>query len=84
VLLEKESEMRHENQIPNVVDLAYQIIQLHQQVEYLKEENEGLREYRQKYSDLLNSSLDHSREMTANILIGILAKSEREVAREVK
>jgi hypothetical protein len=58
----------HDFKSVSVVDFAYQIIDMHNSNERLKDELAELREYRQKYFDLLNSSTAHSQAMVGSIL----------------
>lgn len=52
----------------DVVKLAYQIIAMDRELQALRVECERLREYKQKYSELLASSLTHSEAMIDNIV----------------
>lgn len=52
----------------DVVDFAYQIIEMDRQRQRLEDENAELREYRQKYIDLLHSSIGHSGHMLSGML----------------
>jgi hypothetical protein len=50
----------------NVVDIAYQIIDMHRTIISLQDEVETLREYKDKYHKLLDSSISHSNQMIGN------------------
>lgn len=52
----------------NVVDFAYQVIEMHNKITDLEIENERLRQYKKDYNDLLNNSLAHSQETMGNTL----------------
>ena len=52
----------------DVVDFAHQILAMDRKLQEQEHELQILREYRQKYMDLLNSSIDHSKHMTAGLL----------------
>ena len=50
------------------VRVANGVLDLHDQVTRLTEEVKELRHYRQAYSELLNSSIEHSRHMMGGLL----------------
>jgi hypothetical protein len=52
----------------DIVDFAYQIIDMNRKIEQLEHENEELRDYKEKYMDLLDSSMSHNASMMGNIL----------------
>ena len=52
----------------DIVDFAYQIIEMQNRIVDLEIENERLRKYKSDYNDLLDSSLNHSSAMMSNIL----------------
>jgi hypothetical protein len=52
----------------DIVDFAYQIIEMQRKIVDLEIENERLRKYKSDYNDLLDSSLNHSSAMMSNIL----------------
>lgn len=47
------------------IRVAYQIIDMHKEIEALRDENRELREYRDKYRELLAASTKHSAGITA-------------------
>lgn len=61
--------MNNPDDLPNisVVDFAYQIIEMHQKLCRQKWELEELREYKEKYENLLSESLAHSQAMMGNL-----------------
>lgn len=52
----------------NIVDMAYQIIDMHEELAELRAENTRLRGYKKKYDDLLNESVQHGEQMMRNTL----------------
>jgi len=54
--------------ILNVVDFAWQVIDMSQLIKRQKLELEELRGYKQKYFDLLNADIAHSQVMIGGIL----------------
>lgn len=52
----------------NVVDFAYQIIEMDRKIIDLEIENNRLRGYEEKYYQLLDQSLSHNKAMMGNIL----------------
>lgn len=52
----------------DVVDFAYQVIEMHNKILDLEQENERLRRYEKDYDNLLNESLAHSQAMIGNTL----------------
>ncbi len=54
--------MKKERYIPNVVDLAHEIIDMDIRLQEQEQEIEELRGYKQKYNDLLAESLASSQE----------------------
>ena len=52
----------------NVVNFAYEILEMQARIQELEIENAKLREYRNKYDDLLSSSVAHNETMMFNIL----------------
>lgn len=57
----------------SVVKLAREIIEMDREIENLRYENEMLREYKQKYEDLLYTSIDNQKQ-TINGLFHIAVK----------
>lgn len=51
----------------NVVDFAYQIIEMNRKIIDLEIENKRLRGYEEKYHELLDQSLSHNEAMLGNI-----------------
>ncbi len=62
-------------------DLAYevaaQVMALIGEVDRLRDENEKLKEYKRKYAELLDSSLNHGREMVGNMLQVCMALGDK-------
>jgi hypothetical protein len=52
----------------DVVDFAYQIIDMQRRIEHLEAENENLRHYRKEYMDLLDRDIKHGKEMMGGLL----------------
>lgn len=52
----------------DVVDFAYQVIEMHERIRDLEFENERLRRFEHDYNELLNDSLAHSQAMIGNTL----------------
>lgn len=52
----------------NIVDFAYQVIDLNNRVIELEKQNEDLMYYKDKYFELLNSSIAHGEKMTGQLL----------------
>jgi hypothetical protein len=52
----------------NIVDFAYQILEMQDKIIYLELENSRLSKYEADYNELLNSSLNHNAAMMGNIL----------------
>lgn len=52
----------------NIVDFAYQIIEMDRKIINLEIENERLCVYEEKYNELLDQSLSHNAAMMGNIL----------------
>lgn len=53
---------------PDVVDFAYQIVALNNELQELREEVEYLREYKRKYHELLDESVQHNKEVCFSLL----------------
>ena len=56
------------NTMNSAVMFAEDIMQMQYELESLRYEVEELREYKQKYNDLLNSSIKHGNEMSKQVL----------------
>ena len=52
----------------NVVDFAYQIIEMQNKIVELEIENARLRKYERDYHDMMEQSIQHSSAMMVNIL----------------
>ncbi len=52
----------------SVVKLAREIIEMQQEIDHLQGEVEVLREYEQKYQDLLHGSIRHNKTMIGGLL----------------
>ncbi len=51
----------------SVVKLAREIIEMQQEIDHLQGEVEVLREYEQKYQDLLHGGIDHNKQMISGL-----------------
>lgn len=56
---------------PLAVILAEEVLTMHYRVQELEAENERLLAFKQRYDELLNTSVQHSREMMAST-VGVL------------
>lgn len=56
------------NKIPFVVEAALDILEMHRELNQLRQENAELREYREKYTRLLDSDIKHGEKMAAGLL----------------
>lgn len=54
---------------PDVVNFAHDILDMNQELVMLRKEVERLKEYEQKYFDLLSESIKHGQDMMGNILM---------------
>ena len=52
----------------DIVDFAYQVIEMNERIRDLEVENERLRRFEHDYNELLNESLAHSHAMIGNTL----------------
>jgi hypothetical protein len=52
----------------DIVDFAYQVIEMNERIRDLEFENERLRRFENDYNELLNESLAHSQAMMGNTL----------------
>jgi hypothetical protein len=52
----------------DIVDFAYQVIEMNQRISDLEFENNRLRRFENDYNELLNESLAHSHAMIGNTL----------------
>jgi hypothetical protein len=52
----------------DIVDFAYQVIEMDKRIRDLEFENERLRQFEHDYNELLNDSLAHSHAMMGNTL----------------
>jgi hypothetical protein len=52
----------------DIVDFAYQVIEMNERIRDLEFENERLRRFEHDYNELLNDSLAHSHAMMGNTL----------------
>jgi hypothetical protein len=60
----------------SVVDFAYEIIAMQEEILFLQEENERLKEYKAKYTKLLDDSIKHGHKMMGNVLSAYLKPQE--------
>lgn len=68
--------MKYLEQKINIVDLAYDIIDMHKRLIKQERQIEHLKEYESKYIKLLNDSIKHSDHMMGNYLTMLLSKGE--------
>lgn len=74
----------------NVVEFAYQIVEMHTRIQELEEEVRHLQKYRRDYAELLNSNIEHNQHMMAGLLQIVLtpgvtdAMTEAEAQRQIK
>ena len=47
---------------------ANEVLDMFNEVQHLRRENEELKDYRQKYVDLLNGTIEHNKQMVAGLL----------------
>ena len=52
----------------NIVALAYEIIEMNNTIQQQEYEIEELKEYKQKYMDILNDSIKHNEKMMNNTM----------------
>lgn len=72
------------NTINSAVMFAEDIMQMQYELEALRYEVEELREYKQKYNDLLNASIKHGHEMSGQVLELLLNGGKFNVTRSVE
>jgi len=60
--------MKSDKSEPLIVQIAREIIDMYDAVEYLNSEVEELREYKKKYFKLLDESIKHGEQMSVNML----------------
>ena len=60
--------MAKHKDIPSVVFMAQEILDMQYELERLRDENAELRDYRRKYTQLLQESIDHSGHMMCGML----------------
>jgi hypothetical protein len=68
VIIERKGNMKKLYDTPMVVRMASEIMAMHSELRELRNEVAELYEYREKYNDLLGSSISHSGKMLTNIL----------------
>ena len=51
----------------NIIDFAYQVIEMQERITELEMKNEQLIWYKEEYNKLLDSSLQHNQEMISNM-----------------
>lgn len=69
--------MKYLEQKINIVDLAYDIIDMHKRLIEQERQIERLKEYENKYNQLLNDSIKQSNHMIGNYLTMLLSKGEK-------
>ncbi len=52
----------------NIINFAHKILEMQEEIEYLRGEVARLQNYERMYSDLLNTSVSHGENMMCNIL----------------
>lgn len=57
-----------EEHYPSVIDMAYEIVDMQKEIQYLRSENKRLKGYEEKYTKLLDDSMKHGKEMAGNML----------------
>ncbi len=70
-----DKELRIDVEYP-VIPFARDILAMRAEIIALRNEVEDLREYKEKYFDLLDSSINHGREMSSQVLTLLLNKGE--------
>lgn len=73
---ENSFQMKYLEQKINIVDLAYDIIDMHKRLIEQERQIEHLKEYENKYNQLLNDSIKQSNNMIGNCLTMLLSKGE--------
>ena len=68
----------------DIVDFAYQVIEMQDRIERLEFENNRLRRFEHDYNELLNESLAHSHAMMGNTLKLFLTPGVIEACQENK
>ncbi len=69
--------MKYTERKIDIVDLAYYIIDMHKRLIEQERQIEHLKEYENKYTQLLNDSIKHSNNMMDNYLTAILSQGEK-------
>ena len=60
--------MKKEKFVPDVVQMAWQVIGMHQRIEAQEAELEKLKDIEKKYLELLDSSIAHGKKMMSGLL----------------
>ncbi len=60
--------MKRDYKVPLAVQMAADVLDMHHELERLREENEELRQYRKKYIELLDADIAHGRHMVGGLL----------------
>ncbi len=68
--------MKYIEQQINIIDLAYDIIDMHKKLIEQERQIEHLKYYESKYNQLLNDSIKQSNNMIGNCLTILLSKGE--------
>lgn len=70
--------MKYIEQQINIVDLAYDIIDMHRRLIEQERQIEHLKSYESKYNQLLNDSIKQSNNMIGNCLTMLLSKGTKQ------
>jgi uncharacterized membrane protein len=60
--------MKRDYSVPMAVQMAEEVMNMHHELQRLREENAELREYRDKYMQELDNSIAHSHHMMGGLL----------------
>lgn len=60
--------MNYKDHVPDVVDMAYQVIEMDRELQRLRSDKVELIELRKKYMELLNGSIAHGEHMIGGLL----------------
>lgn len=60
--------MKRNYNVPTAVQMAEEVLKMYHELKRLREENEDLRQYREKYIELLDADIAHGRHMIGGML----------------
>lgn len=60
--------MNKPNYVSTAVLVAHDILDMHNEIQYLKRENERLAKYEKMYAELLDASIKHDGKMMSNLM----------------